>query len=74
MPAERVHAGLAPALPGADWRQVGDTIVEGLTDALDLKARSCSLEPVPARYLEPYKASRWSPVAAAGWTGGIPNS
>lgn len=59
---EDIRSGLAPALPGTDWRRVGDAIVEGLTDALGLEARSCSLEPVPARYLEPYKTPRWSPV------------
>ena len=62
VPDERVREGLAPALPGADWRQVGDAIVEGLTDALRLEARSLPLEPLPDRYLEPYESSRWAPV------------
>ena len=57
-----IRSGLAPALPGADWRQVGDAIVEGLTDALGLEARSLPLEPLPDRYLEPYRTPRWSPV------------
>jgi lipoate-protein ligase A len=60
--AEEVRAGLAPALPGADWREVGDAIVEGLADALDLQERPCTLKPVPDRYLETYESPRWAPV------------
>jgi len=57
-----IRSGLAPALPGTDWRQVGDAIVGGLSDALGFEARSCPLEPVPERFLEPYGGSRWAPV------------
>ena len=57
-----IRAGLTPALPGADWRQVGDEIAEGLSVALGLEARNCPLEPVPERFLEPYQKPRWSPV------------
>jgi lipoate-protein ligase A len=74
VPAERVRAGLAPALPGADWRRVGDAIVEGLAESLGLEARHRPLEPLPERYLEPYRSPRWSPVADGGREGGIPNS
>ena len=60
--AEAVRAGLAPALPQADWRQVGDAVVEGLAEALGLEARHQPLEPVPERYLEVYESNRWAPV------------
>ena len=57
-----MRSGLAPALPGADWRQVGDAIVGGLSEALGLEARHRALEPIPDRYLEPYRSLRWTPV------------
>jgi len=63
---EDVEAGLAPAVSGADWRGVGDAIVEGLSDTLDLEVRRCPSEPVPERFLEPYQARRWSPVPSGG--------
>jgi lipoate-protein ligase A len=59
---DAVRAGLAPALPGADWRLVGDAIAEGLAEALGLEARRCPMKPVPDRFLEPYRTPRWSPV------------
>jgi lipoate-protein ligase A len=61
--AADIRSGLAPALPGADWRQVGEAVVEGLSDVLGLEARRCPLEPVPERYLEPYNSPRWAPVS-----------
>ena len=70
---EEVRKGLAPALPGADWRLVGDAIVEGLAGTLELEARRQPLEPLPERFLEPYRTPRWSP-APHGRVGGIPNS
>ena len=63
---DEIRSGLAPALLGGDWRQVGAAIVEGLSDALDLEARRCSLEPVPDRFLEPYESERWAPVRPGG--------
>jgi lipoate-protein ligase A len=57
-----IRSGLAPALPGADWRRVGDAIVEGLSKALGLKAQQRLLEPIPERFLEPYETERWAPV------------
>ena len=71
--AEEIRVGLAPALTGSDWREVGDAIVQGLEGALGLEARSCPLEPIPDQYLEPYRLFRWSPVAVRG-VGGIPNA
>jgi len=71
---EEVRSGLAPALPGADWRAVGFAIAEGLSNALGLRVRHCSLEPLADCYLEPYRSSRWAPVAAEGSSGGIPDS
>jgi len=59
---DAVRAGLAPALPGVDWRLVGDAIAEGLAEALGLEARRCPMKPVPDRFLEPYRTPRWSPV------------
>ena len=72
--ANDIRSGLAPVLPDADWRQVGGAVVEELSDALGLEARSCPSEPIPERYLEPYQTPRWSPVAASGRAGGIPHS
>jgi lipoate-protein ligase A len=60
--ADDVREGLAPALPGADWRQVGDAVVEGLSQALGLAVRHRPLEPLPGRCLEPYESERWAPV------------
>ena len=71
---DALRAGLAPALPGADWRQVGDAVVDGLCEALGLEARRMPLEALPDRYLAPYRTRRWSPVAADGRVDGIPNS
>jgi lipoate-protein ligase A len=71
-----VRSGLAPALPGADWRVVGDAIVVGLRDALGMKVRDRPLMPVPDPYLEPYTTARWSPVLPEGGQleSQIPNS
>jgi lipoate-protein ligase A len=66
VPADEVREGLAPALPGADWRQVGDAIVEGLGDALGLEARRLPLEPIPDPFFEPYETERWAPVRPGG--------
>jgi lipoate-protein ligase A len=71
--AEDVAMGLAPAVSGVDWRAVGDAIVDGLGEALGLEARHRPLEPLPERYLEPYRTAHWSPVRSGG-VGGIPNS
>ena len=62
VPAERVSAGLAPALPGADPRVVGEAIAEGLAKALGLESHHKRLEPVPERFLEPYATARWMAV------------
>ena len=59
---DEIRSGLSPALPGANWRQVGDAVVNGLSDALGLDARMRSLEPLPGRYLEPYRTVHWSPA------------
>jgi len=61
--ADEIRSGLAPALPGADWRQVSDAIVDGLAQALELEVRHRPLDPLPERFLEPYRTPRWSPVA-----------
>jgi len=61
-----IRAGLAPAVRGADWRQVGDAIAEGLSDALDLEVRRRPLKPLPERFLKPYQTERWAPVMPGG--------
>ncbi len=62
LPEEEVRAGLAPAVPGADPRAVGEAIAAELAKALGLEAVRKSLEPVPERFLEPYATARWAPV------------
>ncbi len=74
---DAVRAGLAPALPGADWRLVGDAIAEGLAEALGLEARRMPLEALPDRYLgavpDAVVGSLWPPTG--GWAAFlIPNS
>jgi lipoate-protein ligase A len=64
--AEYVEMGLAPAVSGVDWRAVGDAIIDGLGEALGLDAKHRPLEPLPDRYLEPYRTPRWSPVTPPG--------
>jgi lipoate-protein ligase A len=66
---EDVRAGLAPAVPDADWRFIGDAISQGFAEALGLEIRRCSLEPLPDRYLDPYRTPRWSPVTRDGSPG-----
>ena len=56
-----VEAGLAPAVPGADPRAVGEAIAAELAKALGLEAVRKPLEPVPERFLEPYATARWFP-------------
>ena len=58
--AEEIRAGLAPAVQGVGWRQVGRAVVSGISEALGLEARHCPLEPVPERFLEPYANPRWT--------------
>ena len=41
---------------GVGWREVGRAIVEGLSDALELEATSCTLKPLAKQYLEPYQS------------------
>jgi lipoate-protein ligase A len=71
---EDVRKGLAPALNGVDWRDVGNAIVGGLAEALGLEPDRRALEPLPHEYLEPYQSERWAPVPDTGWAGGIPHS
>lgn len=57
-----IRSGLAPALPGVDWRRVGDAIVKGLSEALGLETLCRPIESPAQQYLEPYQTSHWSPV------------
>jgi lipoate-protein ligase A len=63
IPVEDVVAGLAPAIPGGDWRVVGEALGAHLSDALGLEIVHRPLEPVPERFLEPYATERWAPVS-----------
>jgi lipoate-protein ligase A len=63
VPVEDVAAGLAPAVPGGDPRVVGEAIAGHLADALGLEVRRRELEPVPERFLEPYRTEKWAPVS-----------
>ncbi len=63
VPVEDVTAGLAPAIPGGDWKAVGEAIAAHLADALALEIRRRPLEPVPERFLEPYTTVKWAPVS-----------
>ncbi len=62
VPEEEVRAGLAPAVEGADWRVVGDSVVRELAGALGAEVNRRPLEPVPERFLEPYTTSHWAPI------------
>lgn len=59
---EEVRAGLAPAVMGADWRVVGEAIVQELARALGTKIDRRPIEPVPRQFLEPYDDPHWAPV------------
>ena len=72
-----IHAAILLGLDAELYARVADFSPFGLADlndALGLEARSCPLEPLPERYLEPFQTPRWSPVAAGGRAGGIPHS
>ena len=60
--AERVLWGLAPAVPGGQWQEVGSEVVRRLAGAL-----ACDIKPTPipelgGEYLQQYATSRWAPV------------
>lgn len=59
---ERISKGLAPAVPNGYWREVGDTSVRHLADALGADIRRPARPAVPDRFLEPYGQLRWAPV------------
>ena len=64
VPAAEVRAGLAPALEGVRWREVGEAVVAELASALGLQPLWVQPEPVPEEFLEPYRSERWAPVLA----------
>jgi lipoate-protein ligase A len=66
VPEDSVRAGLAPAIEGVPWQEVGDAIIGELSTALGLEAQPLQLEPVPERYLEPYATVRWAPIQPRG--------
>jgi hypothetical protein len=59
---QQVRAGLAPALEGGDRRALGARIAGELAGALGVELVQRKLEPIPDRFLEPYRTERWAPV------------
>jgi lipoate-protein ligase A len=59
---ERVSDGLAPAVPGGDWRAIGRIVVAYLAEALDLEPSWQARPALRHGLLEPYTQPRWSPV------------
>ena len=64
VPAEEVAAGLAPAVPGGDWKVVGEAVAGCLAEELGLEALHEDLDEVPERFLEPYSTAKWAPLRA----------
>jgi lipoate-protein ligase A len=62
VPEERVLEGLAAAVPGGDWSEVGRTVIDHLAAALGLEARLEERPALPDRLLERYLEPRWAPV------------
>jgi lipoate-protein ligase A len=62
VPEIDVLAGLAPAVPGGDWRKVGEAITAEVARQLGLEIARKPVEPVPERFLEVYENERWAPV------------
>lgn len=60
--ADDVTAGLEPAIRGGDAQAVGEAVISHLAGALGVETRHRQLEPVPERFLEPYRTERWAPV------------
>jgi lipoate-protein ligase A len=66
---ERVRAALAPALAGADWRELGRLAAAGLAGRLGLEPRPLSAPPVPEQFRAVYRLPRWAPLAVPGADG-----
>ncbi|MEE4273842.1 MAG: hypothetical protein V2I67_19350 [Thermoanaerobaculales bacterium] len=64
--ADRVAAGLAPAVPGADPAEVAAVVERGFAGGLDLGIRRSSRPRPSAGALEPYGLERWAPVRDGG--------
>lgn len=63
IPEQDVVSGLAPAIPGGDWRRVGEAIAVHLAEALGVEMRRRRFGPIPERFLAPYTTEKWAPVA-----------
>ncbi|MCJ7754751.1 MAG: hypothetical protein MUP13_09310, partial [Thermoanaerobaculales bacterium] len=63
IPEEHVASGLAPAVPGGDWRVVGEAIADHLGSTLGLEVRHQPLDPVPERFLALYSTAKWAVVS-----------
>ena len=60
--ASEVRRGLAPAVPGGDWREIGRAVVDRVADALSLPSSYPPKPPIDAAYTEPYNHARWAPL------------
>ena len=58
----RVRAALAPAVAGADWRELGRHAVARLAELLGFEPRPVRRPPIPERYREIYRLPRWAPL------------
>jgi lipoate-protein ligase A len=57
-----IRQGLAPALPGGEWRAIGRIVASHLADALGLELRWMVRPALSPAMLEPYTQPRWAPV------------
>lgn len=62
VPVDRISGGLAPAVPGGDWREVGGAIISGLAGALEVVITRRDRPALTSRFLGPYEQPRWAPV------------
>jgi lipoate-protein ligase A len=62
VPAEEIRAGLAPAFPRGDPKEVGNVISAAIAEVLELDLHLRESETFPDHYLAPYSDPRWAPV------------
>ncbi len=58
----RVRAALAPAVAGADWRELGQSVAARLAEALGLEPRPVRGPRLPEHYRAVYRLPRWAPL------------
>lgn len=59
---DEVRMGLTAAVPGGDWRAIGQMISSGLAYGLGLTPFEPPGPTLDRRYLEPYGERRWAPL------------